>query len=395
MAEKAKVLFAYNAMNVGGSTTSLLSILNRLDYSRFDVDLLLNTNTGPLLNSIPKTVNLLPQARKYSDRKTEYFHRLLSPRYLYHFLRSKQVAKQSGVAFHATQYREWKDIDFFRTVDTEYDTAVAFLEGDRCKFVARHIKAKRKIAWIHINYKDARFDPKYDRDTMEQFDAIVLVSRDCKAAFDEAFPELAHKTCIIENILATEYVQDRAKQDPPFTVNADALNLITVCRIDFRSKGLDRAVEAMSRLNAEGLLQNLHWYILGNGPDKTRLEELVAAADLEDRIHLLGEQLNPYSFMPNMDAFFLPSRWEGKPMAVTEAFMMGLPAMVTEYTSAHEQIRHGTDGYVMENSTEGIYNGLKHLIAHPENLAKWKTVVLQTEYSNVSEITKVENLIVG
>ena len=168
-----------------------------------------------------------------------------------------------------------------------------------------------------------------------------------------------------------------------------------MCRIDFRSKGWDRAVEAMSRLKKEGLLQNLHWYILGNGPDKTRLEELIAAADLEDRIHLLGEQLNPYSFMPNMDAFFLPSRWEGKPMAVTEAFMMGLPAVVTEYTSAHEQIRHTVDGYVMENSTDGIYEGLLYLLAHPENLAKWKTVVLQTEYSNVSEITKVENLILG
>ncbi len=393
MAEKQTVLFAYNAMNVGGSTTSLLSILNSLNYSKFDVDLLLNTNTGPLLNSISKEVTLLPQARKYANRKAEYFHRLLSPRYLYHYLRSRQIIKRSGKAIQGAQYREWKDIDFFRSIDTEYDTAVAFLEGDRCKFVARHIKAKRKIAWIHVNYKDAGFNPAYDRDTMAVFDAIVLVSQDSKAAFDEAFPELSHKTCVIENILASEYVRNRAAQDTAFAVDKEKLNLISACRINFRSKGLDRAVEAMSRLKREGLLQNIMWYILGDGPDKATLEEMIDAADLKEHIRLLGEQLNPYSFMPNMNCFFLPSRFEGKPMAVTEAFMMGLPALATEYSSAREQIRHDVDGFVMENSTDGIYEGLKTILTHPEKIAVWKENVTQTEYSNVEEVRSVESII--
>lgn len=395
MAEKRTVLFAYNAMNVGGSTTSLLSILNSLDYSKFDVDLLLNTNTGPLLSSIPKEVTLLPQARKYTDRKAEYVHRLLSPRYLYQFWRSKQIVKTSGKAIQGAQYREWKDIDFFRSIDTEYDTAVAFLEGDRCKFVARHVKAKRKIAWIHVNYKDAGFNPDYDRDTMAVFDAIVLVSRDSKTAFDEAFPELAHKTCVIENILASEYVRNRAAQDTAFAVDSDKLNLISVCRINFRSKGLDRAAQAMSRLKREGLLQNIMWYILGDGPDKATLEEMIDAADLQEHIRLLGEQLNPYSFMPNMSCFFLPSRFEGKPMAVTEAFMMGLPAVTTEYSSAHEQIRHDVDGFVMENSTDGIYKGLKTILAHPERIAMWKENIARTEYSNVEVVRSVESIISG
>lgn len=395
MAEKTKVLFAYNAMNVGGSTTSLLSILNSLDYSKFDVDLLLNTNTGPLLDSVPKEVALLPQARKYTDRKAEYVRRIFSPRYLYHFWRSKQIVKKSGKSIQGAQYREWKDIDFFRSIDTDYDTAVAFLEGDRCKFVARHVKAKRKIAWIHVNYKDAGFNPDYDRDTMAVFDAIVLVSQDCKTAFNETFPELAHKTCVIENILAAEYIRNRAAQDAAFAADENKLNLISACRINFRSKGLDRAVEAMGRLKKQGLLDDVRWYILGGGSDKTALEEMIAAADLKEHIHLLGEQLNPYSFMPNMSCFFLPSRFEGKPMAVTEAFMMGLPAVTTEYSSAHEQIRHDIDGYVMENSTDGIYEGLKYLLTHPEKIAVWKETVSQTEYSNVEEVRQVESIISG
>lgn len=162
MKEKLSVLFAYNAMNIGGSTTSLLSVLNHIDYDKYDVDLLLNFNTGPLLNLIPSKVNLLKPSYKYTNKKQEYIHRFLSPKFLWHFLVSKLIIKKTGVPIHGPQYREWKDIEFQREIEKEYDVAVAFLEGDRCKFVARHVKAKRKIAWIHTNYIDAKFDPKYD-----------------------------------------------------------------------------------------------------------------------------------------------------------------------------------------------------------------------------------------
>ncbi len=51
-------------MMLGGSTTSLLSLLNTIDYDRYDVDLILYKNEGEYLNDIPKQVNLLPQAFK-------------------------------------------------------------------------------------------------------------------------------------------------------------------------------------------------------------------------------------------------------------------------------------------------------------------------------------------
>ena len=73
--------------------------------------------------------------------------------------------------------------------------------------------------------------------------------------------------------------------------------------------------------------------------------------------------------------------------------MMGLPAVVTEYTSAHEQVRHDVDGFVMDNSTDGIYEGLKYVLAHPEKIGEWKRNVAQPDYSNVSEIEKIEDLI--
>ena len=59
---KKKVLFVYYDMSIGGSTTSLLSLLNELDYEKYDVDLLLYKNQGDLLSLIPPQVNVLDQA---------------------------------------------------------------------------------------------------------------------------------------------------------------------------------------------------------------------------------------------------------------------------------------------------------------------------------------------
>lgn len=393
MSKKISVLFAYNAMNIGGSTTSLLSILNHLDYDKYDVDLLLNFNSGPLLDLLPEQVNLLPPSYKYTNKKQEYLHRFLSPKFMWHFIISKFIAKKSGVAIHEAQYREWKDIEFQRKIEKQYDVAVAFLEGDRCKFVARHIKAKRKIAWIHVNYIDAKFNPDYDRDTMSVFQKIVLVSDDCKVAFDKSFPELKEKTIVLENILSADIIKKRSLTDISLDIDNSKINLASACRISYKSKGLDRAVRAMSKLNCEGKLNNVAWYILGDGSDMDNLKSLIAENGLSDIIFPLGAKINPYSYLKEMSLFFLPSRFEGKPMAVTEAFMLGLPALVTEYSSAYEQIRHEVDGFVTENSEDGIYSGLKYIIENPNVIDRWKQNVINHDYSNVSEILKIQELL--
>lgn len=395
MQKKKEILFAYNAMNIGGSTTSLLSILNRLDYSKYNVDLLLNENSGELLSEIPSEVNILPAARKYSDRRAEYFHRLLSPKYMTHFLISKWIAYRDKCDMHGIQYREWKDIEFFRTIDKEYDVAIAFLEGDRCKFVARHIKAKRKVAWIHLDYIGAEMEAKYDQDTMCIYDAIVHVSEKCKKSFEYLFPQLKNKTYVIENILVEEYVKRRAKEKEAFIVQSSKINLITVCRISFFHKGLDRVIQVLARLKNEGLAEKLCWYIVGDGEDLDTLKNMIITYGLERYIVILGSKVNPYPYLAGMSLFFLPSRFEGKPMAVTEGFMMGLPALVTQYSSACEQVRDDVDGMIVENSEDGIYQGLKYIAEHPEKIEEWKKNVLAYDYSNVEEIKKVEAVIDG
>ncbi len=64
-------------------------------------------------------------------------------------------------------------------------------------------------------------------------------------------------------------------------------------------------------------------------------------------------------------------------MAVTDAFMMGVQVVMTEYFSAHEQIRNGADGRIIDNSTKGIYEGIKWLFENRNIIKEWKNNVLQ------------------
>lgn len=390
-----RILFAYPGMSVGGSATSLLSILGSLDYSKYQVDLSLAFMGGELEYRIPKEVNILEPAYKYQDKRNRVLHRLMSPRYMFVEMVSRLIKIRDNSKLHALQYIGMKDVEFYRDIETEYDVAIAFLEGRTCRFVANHVKAKRKIAWIHVNYRDVGFEPKYDREDMSAFERIVFVSDDCKEAFDECLPEFDERTVVIENILSAKFVQSREKELNELQVDNKKVNLVTTCRIDFSHKGLDRAVFSLEKIKQKTDISRLRWYIIGDGIDMDRLRIMIFEKQLSETIVLIGKKNNPIPYLKDMSMFFLPSRYEGKPMAVTEAFMMGLPALVTEYSSAREQVRDGIDGIIVENSEQGIYDGLLKIIEHPEIISGLKKNVLTTDYSNVEEMKKVEALIDG
>lgn len=167
--------------------------------------------------------------------------------------------------------------------------------------------------------------------------------------------------------------------------------MISVCRIAFAHKGLDRGVKALAKLKGQGKIENLIWFIIGDGPDLNNLKAMVDEFGLKDYIRVLGAYTNPLNIEAKCDIFFLPSRYEGKPMAVTEAQILGLVPVVTNYASASEQVHNLYDGLVMDNSDDGIYEGLEYMLNHLEDvLGKYKDNVANTDYSNLREMLTIE-----
>ena len=184
-----------------------------------------------------------------------------------------------------------------------------------------------------------------------------------------------------------------AEQSVDIKVSGENFNIVTVCRISFAHKGLDRVVNAFNKLKQQKIKHNLKWYVIGDGVDYNEMTRKVKEYNLEDTIVLLGAKARPLPYVKMMDVFLLPSRYEGKPMAVTEAQMLRIPPVVTNYASASGQINSGFDGLIVDNTDDAVYDALCYLIANQNKVRKWQNNLERENFDNIQEINKVYTII--
>src|SRR4029450_12488878 len=81
--------------------------------------------------------------------------------------------------------------------------------------------------------------------------------------------------------------------------------------------------------------------ILGEGPERPALEDLVRKLGIGDDVSLLGSVANPYAYLSRAVAFVLSSRWEGLPTVLIEALACGAPLIATDCPSGPREILAG------------------------------------------------------
>jgi glycosyltransferase involved in cell wall biosynthesis len=277
-----------------------------------------------------------------------------------------------------------------------YDVAIGFMELWPNAYVSKCIKAKKKIGWVHSDYIGSGLELKYDRKSYSRLDYIVGVAKSSVETLKSLLPELKDRIIMIENINNIEYIRERAGEVCLDIDNAkEDIVLISVNRLDCYCKGIDRGVVAAAKLKEEGF--NFKWYIIGDGEDKNKILAMIKEYSVEDCFILLGKKINPYPYIAKADLFVLCSRYEGKPITVTEAQILSIPVLVTNYKSAAEQVMDGENGMIVENNDLGVYNGLKKLLTHPDLLKGFKEKLSEDEdiFNNKKEIEKLYDLIEG
>jgi len=87
--------------------------------------------------------------------------------------------------------------------------------------------------------------------------------------------------------------------------------------------------------------------VVGDGPDKTKLQHLASELGLGSQVMWLGARADVERLLAAMDVFVHTADFEGMPNALMEAMAMGLPVIASEVDGARELIRDGTDGYLV------------------------------------------------
>ena len=301
------VLIVYGTMSIGGSTTSLLSLLQYFDRSKYEVDFALANNNGELQSMLPRDLNTLPALMPENLQQLKQ----KSLRSIVEYCKAKMYAKKSCNSKNIMgQIMSYENVRLSRSLTKKYDIAISFIENYPLVYVANNVVADKKITWIHVDYKAAGFIPRFDEKCFSKFDKIVLVSDECKKTFDSEFPKLSERSMVIENILTAATVNKLAEQNTNIKVSEENLNIVTVCRISFAHKGLDRVVNAFNKLKQKNIRHNLKWYVIGDGVDYSEMTQRVKEYNLEDTIFLLGAKTRPLPYVKMMDVFLLPSRYE-------------------------------------------------------------------------------------
>ena len=136
--------------------------------------------------------------------------------------------------------------------------------------------------------------------------------------------------------------------------------IVTVGRL-VPVKNIDLQIKVVKRLKESG--QKVKLWIIGDGPEKSRLEQIVNKENLQQEVKFLGFQTNIGRFLNQADIFILTSSQEGWGVAVVEAAAYGLPIIMTNVGCAGELIKHQQSGLIIPVGDEVALNeAVKYLI---------------------------------
>lgn len=390
MESKAKrILFVLPTAEIGGTRTSLLNLLSNMDKERYQIDVMFVRRKGTMLGQFEAACNVLPSnAILAAGRESGAY--LLKKGSLLGLLRRIGLtlsAKLKKISRYELCYQKAA-----KCYSGKYDCVIAFQEKDATEF-ARYIEAPRKLAWVHTDFSRAvkGSSEQWISMVFNCFDRVVFVSDACMNEFKEKSHIEPQKYARVYNTFDSRSIIEKSGE---FFVEEQEGTPIFVSVGRFcEQKSFDRAVEAAYRLKAEGY--KFKWYILGDGELFEQISSAVAEKEIGDCLILTGRKSNPYPYIKNADAMILTSVFESHPMVANEAFILGIPVVSASFPAATESVKDMQNGLLCENSTEGIYQGVKRVLDDAALLQALKSNLQDFKYDNAAIVKQVEDLIEG
>ena len=399
-----KLLFVINTLGQAGAETALLSLLNSMDREAYEISLYVLMGQGEMVHRLPEGVTLLnktyqdasvlsSEGRKYI-RKT-VLHALFAKGnfirlFPYMLKNACRMLQRGGLLADKLLWRALSDSGMQLT--QEYDLAVSYLEGGSAYYVADHVKAKKKAAFIHVDYEKAGYTRALDKDCYLKFDRIFTVSDEVRKAFLTAYPELADQTEIFHNILNRDGILQRAAEGQGFSDTYDGLRILSVGRLTTQ-KAFEISIEAMKLLKDAG--EQVRWYVLGEGDQRKKLTEKIAELGLKGDFLLPGARENPYPYMREADIYVHASRFEGKSIAIQEAQILGKPIVVSDCSGNREQVIPDVDGLMCDLSPESLCRSIQRLIRDASFREKLGKAAAAKNQDAQSEIQKLLSILKG
>ncbi len=335
-----KILFFIETLQGGGAEKVLCNLVNHMDPAKFDITV---QTLWPAKIKLNDNIHMKSVYKKYS--------------------KINELRMRAEASLGITYSLHMKD---------DYDIECAYLESGTTKILAGSTnKGCKKVAWVHCdlmnmtdNYKEyaAKTSAYY-----KKYDKVVCVSENAKSSFDQMYPD-GPKTVVIHNVIDDEMIRTKSNLPLPDGIKKDKFTIVTLGRLTAQ-KNYTRLLKTASQLLKEGLIFNL--WILGEGEERMKLQQMIDSEDMQDSVQLLGFQKNPYPYIKAADCLVCSSDYEGYSTFITEGLILGKPIVTTECSGMRELVGDSEYGLITENEDAAFCQGLGEMI---------KNTPLRSEY---------------
>lgn len=340
---KQKLLFLAPSLAIGGAERVLVNLLKSLNYNIYEVTLCLYSNIGVYFSELPNNVNVVHIfSNHFISRLLTYVQRKAGSTY---FLRKIVLKRVKG----------------------KYDFGICFSDGLLTDVLLMlHDRFNKTLTWVHSCYYSQEslrnaYTPArvklLKRNRYDLLNGLVFVSSNAMNEFNQIFGQYPNEFCVY-NLFDFKGMACKASAFIP-EFDKETVNFIAIGRL-VKVKEYTRLVEAAKILKNKNL--NFKIRILGDGPQRKELINLITEYNLSDTVYLLGFQDNPYPYLKYSDVLVLSSSSEALPTVLVEAMYFSKPIVATKCSGCIEITDRGKYGLLAEHNAADIADKMEVMI---------------------------------
>ena len=333
---KKDLLFADKDLRIGGIESAQVNLINRIDFNKYNVTLILEEKHGELLKQLDSRV--IVKELKVSNNKNTIIRKLIN------------VTRK--IIFSIFNYNN-------------YDFSCCYTTYSYSSNKIAKTASQNNSIYVHSDYKYVYPDEKefrefFDSRKVNEYKNIIFVSNESRDSFIKVYKELKNKTIVFNNFVDIDRIKKLSNEKIDIEKNNDRPLFVFVGRLDDSSKKLKRAIKLVKELDIE-------LWVVGDGPDRKMYEDYAKELNVNKRIKFIGRKNNPYPYMLQADYLIITSDYEGFPVIYLEGITLNKPIITTINTS-DDEINMKDYAYIV--SKENISNDVRKIIESKTNNKK-------------------------
>jgi CDP-glycerol glycerophosphotransferase len=382
---RPRVLFYLGGMRSNGITTSALNLLSAIDHDRFDVSVVYARSNKRQQrsnqNKIHPAVRQFPRLGGMNGNKLAHVKRELAER---NGRTDLHRADRSQTSLWDEEWvRCFGDLQFDEVIDfSGYSPFWATL--------LLHSPPATRSIWLHNDmaaevHREVGGTRAMSRSLpavfalYREFDRLVSVSPRLNALNRRKLAGYApaDRFVAVSNVIDAQRVLTGALADireldgypvdentggvlvPDWVEQVRNRNgttwFVTVARLS-PEKNQERLIRAFATVYADRA--DVRLLIVGQGYSRAALQKTIDALGLSDAVFLTGSFPNPFAIMAAADCFVLSSNYEGQPMVLLEAAVLGLPIVSVDFASVHDALP-GESIHVVPQTDRALAEGMR------------------------------------